>query len=204
MNKKANDVTQNLLQFYDKPVAKVSLELVFSIVMVTFFAAFAIRPTLLTMSNLIKEIQDKQQLDDHLKQKIAALSSAQNEYLAAESRLAVLDEAIPSTPEVGQTLTMVERLASDRNVTITSITAKDVPKEATNSADFRQLKRISRPIVVTVTGDYPTIRQFVSDIQNVRRTLIVDNIIFTVTNNRTQKRLQAAITISMQYFGVAQ
>jgi hypothetical protein len=50
---------RNLNAFYQKPVAKVSLELFLSVGTIIFFAMFAIRPTLLTMSDLVKEIEDK-------------------------------------------------------------------------------------------------------------------------------------------------
>jgi len=204
MTNKTPNVSQNLKQFYDKPVAKVSLELFFSVVMVAFFAAFAIRPTLVTMSNLIKEIQDKETLNTNLKQKIAALSSAQGIYLASQERLSLLDEAIPSTPQFGRTLALIEKLCSDRNLTVTSLTSKDVPKESSPSANFKALKRISRPVTLTVSGDYPTIRQLVQDLQNTRRTLIVDNIVFSVSSSKTEKKLLASITISIVYFGAGQ
>jgi hypothetical protein len=62
-----------LNDFYHKPVAMVSLELFLSIGAVVFFAIFAVRPTLLTMADLIKEIEDKRALDQQLQQKIASL-----------------------------------------------------------------------------------------------------------------------------------
>ena len=59
-------LTTTLLSFYHRPVAQVSLELFLSVATVVFFAVFAIRPTLVTMSNLIKELEDKRQLDQQL------------------------------------------------------------------------------------------------------------------------------------------
>src|SRR5258708_18911937 len=91
-------LNQALFQFYDRPVAKVSMELVFSVVMVIVFAVFAIRPTLVTMANLSKEIQDKKDLKDQLGQKAAALNTLQAQYLALQNRLPVLDNALPTTP----------------------------------------------------------------------------------------------------------
>jgi len=77
-------------RFYHNPVAMVSFELFLSIAAILFFAVFAIRPTLLTMSDLIKEIEDKRKLDSQMEQKVAALSSAQESFLAVQDRIAVL------------------------------------------------------------------------------------------------------------------
>ena len=58
-----------LEQFYHNPVAKVSLELFLTIGLVVFLALFAIKPTLLTMSDLVKEIEDKRELETQLSKK---------------------------------------------------------------------------------------------------------------------------------------
>ncbi len=73
---KRSQLTTTLLQFYDKPIAKVSLELFFTVAAVIVFALFAIRPTLSTMGKLIKELEDKQALNQKLAQKVAALSTS--------------------------------------------------------------------------------------------------------------------------------
>jgi Tfp pilus assembly protein PilO len=190
-----------LIQFYSQPVAKVSIELFLSIGTVVFFAIFAIRPTLLTMSDLIKEIDDKKQLDQKLDQKVAALSTVQNVYTSLENRLVVLDQAIPSQPEFETVLKIIEKIASEQQLAISSIQVKEIPKTTTDNLPFNKKQRISLPISVTVIGDYQAIRDFVIAIINTRRALIVDSMIFSVNEERGIKKLQANITINMQYFG---
>lgn len=204
MTLKNQNVTVMLTQFYQKPVAQVSSQLVFSIIAVIIFAVFAIRPTLLTMSDLIKELNDKQALSQALTQKVAALSSAQSEYQAAQDRLPILDEAIPPTPRFGEAIAIVEKIASNNSLLIDSIQAKAVPREDSTATSSAQKTRVSTPIVVTVQGDYPTIRNFVTGIQSTRRLLVIDSVIFNVSDTRSQKVLRAVITINMQYFGVSQ
>ncbi len=202
MASKNIELTKTLLQFYDKPVAKVSLELVFSILTVIFFALFAIRPTLLTMSDLIKEIEDKRALDLKLKQKAASLSSVQGEYAALQDRLIVLDQAIPPTPRFEEALAIIEKVASEQKIAISSIQAKEVPKEDDGGVSFSQKVRVSRPVSVTVVGDYPSIRQFTQALRETQRTMTVDSIVFTLAEERGKRRLRATITISIHYFGV--
>lgn len=190
-----------LVQFYQQPVAKVSLELFMSVGAVMFFAVFAIRPTLLTMADLIKEIEDKQELVQQFNQKIAALSSVQTEYNSAQTRLTLLDEAIPPTPRFEEAIKIIERLASDNRLVISSMRVPEIPQEPEEEVEFAKKERVSLPITVTVVGDYPAIRQFVEDIQENRRSFVVDTIIFSVSDQREQKKLSATITLNMQYYG---
>lgn len=190
-----------LVQFYQQPIAKVSLELFLSVGAVLFFALFAIRPTLLTMADLVKEIEDKQQLSQQLDQKIAALSTVQSEYLVLEDRLEVLDHAIPPTPRFEESIKIIEKIASDNRVVISNMQVQQIPTEPEEDIPFEDKERISLPISVTVVGDYPAIRDFIDDVHAVRRTLVVDSVVFSVSDQRNQKKLSGTITINMQYFG---
>lgn len=195
-----NQLATTLLKFYDKPVAKVSLELVFTIGAVIIFALFAIRPTISTMGTLLKELEDKRSLNQRLAQKVASLDTVSEQYRANEARLAVLDQAIPPTPQFEQALLIIEKIASEGQLTIVSLQAKEVPKEPVNDVPFSQKTRVSRPIILTVTGDYPAIRQLIENLHNAQRALIVDTVVFSVIEQRSRKTLQAAITINIPFF----
>jgi len=82
--------------FYQKPTAKVSVALLLTIFTIIFFAVFAIRPTLLTVAELVKKIQDKKESLTQIEQKAAQLASAQQAYIAAQSNLPLLDLALPA------------------------------------------------------------------------------------------------------------
>jgi Tfp pilus assembly protein PilO len=107
---KQEQLQQALLDFYKNPVAMVSLELIFSILAVVFFAVFAVKPTLQTMSLLVKEIEDKRALDEQLAQKIASLNTAQAQYQQFSSQFYLLDEAMPKTASLMTGLKIVEKL----------------------------------------------------------------------------------------------
>jgi len=203
--KKQRDLFITLQQFYQKPVAKVSLELFLSISAVLFFAIFAIRPTLLTMSDLIKEIEDKEKLNKQFSQKIAALSSVQPLYLQLQDQLLVLDEAIPSQPQLVYSLKIIEKIASELHLVITSINVVEIPEgnnDQSNTNSLTSFERIDAPLIITISGDYPSIRQFVEVLKNYRRSFIIDTVIFTTKELRGTRKLEARITVSAPYFGV--
>ncbi len=201
MEFKQKQLLSALSQFYSRPIARVSVELLLTLCTVLFFALFAIRPTLLTMSDLIKEIDDKKKLDQQLSQKIAAMSSAQTEYLRLEDRLAVLDEALPNQPNIIEAVKIIEKTASDRNIAIVSLNVAEIPSETTETVNFEQLTRQQVSASVTLTGDYLTIRQFIEDLKQTRRSFVIDTVVFSLSEESGSQSLRATITVNIPYFG---
>jgi type IV pilus assembly PilO-like protein len=187
-------------KFYSNPVARVSFELILTIGTVLFFALFAIRPTLLTMSDLIKEIDDKESLDEEMKKKVAALSSAQIEYQILGDRTQVLDMAIPDSPQLIDTLKMIEKIAGEQTVVINSLNLEEIPSELKEELDVLKMKRQTLQIKIDLIGDYQSIRKFVEGLMDVRRTLVVESVIFDVRETRGVKSLSARITLNAPYF----
>ena len=62
-------------------------------------------------------------------------------------------------------------------------------------------QRLSIPISLVVSGNYPTIRQFLEDILQLRRAFIIDTVVFSKTQERGQEVLRATITLDIPYFG---
>jgi len=171
-----------------------------------FFAVFAIRPTLLTMSDLIKEIDDKKTLDQALTQKVAALSTGQNEYLTLQSRLVVLDEALPPDPKLVEALKIIEKVASDNSISISSLGVPKLPQVNDQIIDPNTSPTLTRQnfnFTVNVVSDYANIRTFVAALQATQRMIIVESINFTINEELSGKALEANVNINMPYFGAA-
>jgi Tfp pilus assembly protein PilO len=196
-----SQITSFLDKFYHNPVAIVSFELFLSIGAILFFALFAIRPTLITMSNLIKEIDDKRALDTQLAQKVAALSTAQSAYLQLQDRLYVLYEALPTGVDIAYALKVIEKAASDQGLTISSMTVLDIPAEVPLDTPINRLERKSLPIQMSVTGSYESIRGFAEQLRDSRRSFVIERITFTAENVRGLRILEASILLGAPYFG---
>lgn len=197
-------LTSLLDRFYKQPVAKVSLELVLTLGMVLFMAVFAIQPTLVTMSDLLKEIEEKKTVDEQLGRKVAALASAQTEYLSIESELDYLEEALPTEPDVVTDLKIIEKLASENSIIITALNVSRFPDTSSESEKLTvsDYKRQSLPVVVTVQADYRSIRSFVESLKKNRRSFQVESVVFNLQKNRSQETLSASITLDLPYFGI--
>ncbi len=192
-------VQQVLFDFYKNPVARVSLELIFSILAVVFFAIFAIKPTLETMADLIKEIEDKRALDEQLQQKLASLNTAQSQYQQFSGQFYLLDEAIPKRPRLVEALKIIEKIASDNSLVIQSITVSAVPEEL-EEALAGAARREMLTFNVNVTGEYLVLRQYIEDLMAARRLLIVDQVNFGFGSSRYRNMLSAVIRINVPYY----
>lgn len=202
--KKQQELAATLNQFYQKPIAKVSLELFLSIGLILFLSIFAIKPTLVTMSDLIKEIEDKQELNEDLTNKVAALNSAQAIYNANSERLYVLDQAVPSQPEVIRNLKILEKLATESKVVITGVSMQEVPPTEIRELNFTQKTKQSLPISITVSGNYTAIKEFTDRIINNRRAFLIDTVVFSIDDSSAAKALSASVSLNVPYFGALQ
>lgn len=81
---------------------------VMSLFTITFFSAFAIRPTLKTIVSLNKQIQDKSSVDERLDQKITSLIEARDAYQAIEPTVPLIYAALPQTADFPSLLRRIE------------------------------------------------------------------------------------------------
>lgn len=194
------EVQHALQDFYAKPAAAATLELFLSIGLVIILGIFAIQPTLITMTELNKEIEEKTTLSEQLDRKITALQTASSLYASFQSRISVLDEALPSQPQLIKTVKIIEKLATDNRVVIESLNVPRIPDEVTPPSTIA-LERQVLPITVSVLGDYVSIRNYVEDLRASRRTFVVETVTFNLQENRGSQRLSASITLNAPYFG---
>lgn len=193
-----------LILFYQKPIAQVSTELFFTIGATIFFAAFAIRPTIITMTQLVKEIQDKKTALTALKNKVATLSTVQSEYFSQQDRFYVLDEAIPENIVFEKVLNTIEKAASDLQLSVTALQLTEVPFTPKEQLEFKNKSPNTVNITMNVTGSYTQIRDYVEQLGNMRPLLTVDSVSLTNGGVEKQDFLGAVIRIEAHYYGKAQ
>jgi hypothetical protein len=77
---------------------KAFLELILTLVTISFFALFALKPTLLTIIELLREIEAKEETVEKMDTKIQNLQQAQTLYIQEAARIKLLETAIPDKP----------------------------------------------------------------------------------------------------------
>lgn len=205
--KKAVNISQvnaTLVAFYRQPVAKISLELFLSFGLVIILVVVAIQPTLTTISRLNKEVQEKKELTSKLSSKISALSTAVNLYNQYLPKIELLNQALPSSASLIPTLKIIEKIATENDVVITSIAVRQVPEEANELPTSATATLTSLPISVTVMGQYQDMRQFVEALHQSRRTIQVLSAGFSLEETRGERVLTGNFVLDAPYYGVAQ
>ena len=196
-----DQLSRVLYDFYQKPIAQVSTELFFTIGAIIFFAIFAIRPTIITMTDLIKEIEDKKKTSEALTKKVTALSTVQTEYYTLQDQFPLLDDIIPSVPNPDRLLQIIEKIASENQISITSMQMKEVPFPEENDLSFSQKQPTTTALTISITGEYAAIKTFIKTINNSKPLITVDSISFVnSTKNNTTLGLVATIHAEAHYY----
>lgn len=190
-----------LFAFYEKPVAQVSTELFFTICATIFFALFAIRPTIITMTELVKEIEDKREATEALKKKVAALSTVQNEYFSLQDQFYLLEETMPTEVHFESVLQSVEKAASDLKLGVLSIQLQEVPLPEAEKLAFSKKSPVVANITITVTGNYNQIKEYIDQITSLRPLLSIDSVaVSSGGNDAEQDFLSATIRIQSHFY----
>lgn len=186
-----------LSDFYRNPISSVSLELILTILLFLILTIFAIKPTLTTMGELSKEINEKKEVENKLKQKVASLNTAQIEYLSWQEQLNMLDSALPSADSTLRDIKTIEKLAFESNVILTNLSLPKFPDKINNT----ETAVFNQPINVAVEGDYISIKAFVEQLQQNQRVMVVNTISFTIRKQRgNDESLSATMSINTPYY----
>lgn len=143
----------------EQPVFAASLGLVLSLVLIIILVSAALRPTLVTIASLLGNIQQQSDVEKRLDKKIAEVTSAQAEYLKNESRLKVLDEALPVGQKYAAWGMRLETVASESGVKVTEWSLLE-------GKDFS----------VSLSGDVGGLKRFLTTMENLRRLVEVKSV----------------------------
>lgn len=168
--------------------------LALTILTVTFFAAFAIRPTAVTIFSLIKELEAKKQLTATLDNKISSLFAAQSTLADITPRLNLIDESLPAKPSLGWFLGQVQALAESRGIKLRSMAVE--PFELLGGQPLEKSDKnktpltgepsiVSHPFTLTAVGSYSSLYEFLFDLESLRRVVIINGMGFSQTQNET-------------------
>jgi Tfp pilus assembly protein PilO len=147
---------------------------------ICFFLIVAIRPTLVTIAKLNREIKDEKEANRKMQIKINSIIAAQDEYAKNLDNLPLLDEALPDRSEFPRLAYFIEKLAIDNNLSLKSlgfdrigriekkITKGEIPSNTT-PLDFS----------VNVSGSYSDLKAFLTQLENSRRIVNINQASFS-------------------------
>jgi len=160
---------------YKKKKARVYTSIILSIFTTAFFGFFAIRPTLVTIGGLLKEIKDKREVVAQMDQKIDNLNKAQTNYTRIKNDLDLVEESLPLDPDLPILIKQLESLARLSSVTIESVRFEktnlqgEIEKEESQTAGFS----------LALLGSYENLKEFLNSLDTLRRVISVESFAFS-------------------------
>jgi len=147
------------------------LEILLSLITITVFSIFALKPTLLTISQLIKDNREKEETINKMEQKIKNIATAQNIYNQNIEKISLIEQAIPNTPAYTNSVTVI-------GSSVNEVVLIGEEKKKKNKNEIENLPKNVSTITfsVNLTGPYLSLYSFLFNLENSRRPLIIDNI----------------------------
>lgn len=187
----------NITTLYKKRVdLRMFLEIILSLTTVIIFSVFALKPTALTIINLVKEIKEKEKTISTLNQKIGNLETARENYNQIETSIPKIISSIPDGPQPDNLIKQIEKMASKNSVGILGISIGEAP--ILNKDDMKRDK-LTVDISVNLTGPYLSLVSFIKDLENFRRPIKLDNLVINSLKTEDANTLVATITGKMPY-----
>ncbi len=191
--------------YNDKPNIRIYLELTLSLLTVTFFSIFAIRPTIITIISLNKEIKSKTETSLALKQKIKDLQSINIALQKEAANIQLIDQAVPDNSMTEVFVKQIEQISTENSMKILGLSASDIMIIGTNTKtkkkDVSELSGNADelPFNFSATGNYKGIINTLTSFEKLRRPIKMDSFVINSSNTADGKILILNISGRIPY-----
>jgi hypothetical protein len=184
---------------------KAYLEILLSLATISIFALLALKPTLLTIAELMKEIESKKATLTTMNQKIQNISKAQTLYDQERPKIELLRVAIPKDPELDVFVRQVEGLLGKHQVALstfslgkTMILGEEVPKstEPEETAPLpNNANELSFSLNTTVDiTQYSYLLAFLADLEKLRKPVKIDSVNLASAETKEEKTMVLVVS----------
>jgi Tfp pilus assembly protein PilO len=189
MNK--NDLLENLRNQKVKEYGfTISFFLIFS-----FFVVFAIRPNLTSVISLNEQLTQLRGLDVQYENSITKIITLQSLIEQNRENFYLLDESLPSTPQVNKVIDDIKKNASESGLVIDKI----VVDEVSLKGDTGKKKMRSFSVDLETTSEFENIKKFVSNLFLQRRLKSIQDL--TLERDITVSSGSAPLKIKLEIGG---
>lgn len=109
-----------------KENTRLAITLILTFFALSFFGLFAINPTLTTIIELQKQLDDSEFTHQKLTAKITNLSNLQQKYTTLHSELQIVEEAIPKEAAATKLTGQIHTLAAESNLNVRNLRIAEV------------------------------------------------------------------------------
>ena len=165
---------------------KVFMELLLTLGTIAILVVFALRPTIITIIELVNQINAKEELIAKMDQKIQNLATAQSLYAKESKRIGLLNFAIPTSPNPDKLMQQLQGVTAKNAVAVTSISIGEVELLGDDVSFSKKRSRgVELPegaksvdFSINAAGDYNLVKAFLSDLEKTLRPTVFNS--FTI------------------------
>lgn len=151
-----------------------------TLITIAFFGLFAINPTIGTIVDLQKQIDDSNFVNDALTKKIANLTTLQNQYAQIQPLLDPVFAAVPTSPAEDTFVGQIHQLASTANIQLNRVQTLPLDLSPTSLTTARYL---AYAFTIEAQGDLSSLQKYLAELAGFDRLISFD----TVTYSRVGK-----------------
>jgi Tfp pilus assembly protein PilO len=152
----------------------------------------AIRPTLVTIAKLNREIKDKKEANQKLQTKINAIVAAQAQYSKNLDNLPLLEEALPEKSQFPRLAFFVEENATASGVELKSLSFEKIG--AVEQAPQSSSTSNSLYFSLNVSGNYSNLKDFLNRLESSRRIIEINSFAFSQVKKEESWQLTLRVT----------
>lgn len=154
--------------------------LVFSIIVITFFSLFAVKPTLSTIVSLQKSITEQQQILEKVSTKGENLSLGRQNYETLEENIKInLITLIPNSTSLPNIINNLNQLAQNYEASVSGLQVQPIelvgnPQKLNKNSSLQEIN-----FSFNVSGNYGELLDFLNNLANLRRLIDIQSVNFT-------------------------
>lgn len=168
---------------YIEPIIKTPFirtygSLILTIMALSIFTIFALKPTIETILVLQKKLADQNEILAAINKKSQNLSLGSSNYkaLLAEGQIEKINSALPFSPAVGELTKVLENAAKVPQASISAIQFQPFTIEPSSKKPSLTLSEI--PFTYNIEGSYQSLLTILNNLKNSARVISIDNLTF--------------------------
>ena len=203
-------------RYRERADVRVYLEILLSLTAISIFSVFALRPTLLTIAELIKEIESKKLTLTQMEEKINNLSQAQTLFDRERGKIVLLDTSIPQKIDPVIFARQMEGLSSKHQSQILEVLTGSTPisgevvigSSTDSSSSSRDVEALPEGTLtfkysiqlVSALDQFTALSNFLSDLEQLRLPSKLDSLSLSTTEIYQEKFLLMRIEGRLPYY----
>jgi hypothetical protein len=190
-----NRVHKRMLPLVENTKSASYFTITLTLLSLSFFGLFAIRPTIITVVSLYKSVEDLKKINIEYENKIGSLVRGQAEYEKIRKQIPLIQSAVPLTSSFHKLTSQLEDFTVRSDISINQLQVDGVAVSKQNPTDKLQKYNFS---MITI-GSYQNTYTYLQHLLNWKRLVSVNSLEFINEGSTTSGLLRVTIKGNAYY-----